>query len=635
MQKIYYVSKSSDTSADTLLAVGFASYLAEIYLQQYETTSDIFISDVGSCYATELPQPLGALETLNLSEITLLSPFNSGRQREKLTKKGASSEMIAGFDYDQKMEESRVYRERMKALPRHLQTPEARLKKAPELGEIPEPDTHLSHYQTINMMKIAGTFNELVQRWMDLTEGQKQLHLELLLHLFSEPDNDVTAAITAWQEMAKKENIKGKALVSALQIINPTTGKGANRAKARELTVGNQDSFWLLELLKFRGFMEAAAPLVIKESKDRKTYVLQPKKIELNILQATMRTLRAVLWPSSAVKLDILASLRLAQIFVQQYKALYEENATVKRWNRRKINSIAQGFEVTFYKDLGSAYATMNVSDLHLPEWLPKLENSALVRDAEALLDEHTNIIQHIRNNKGEEGSEEYELLRFYRDFLSGNDLRPFWNFTTAYSGYLMSTRRKDRYMPQLTTIGLEKILMNDRKNESKYTRIIEDDGFQQIANAIREATVNAQYNDSHRDDHTYEIRYSLGQELMRQARSEDDFMTALSKFLHLYNAETAREEEKAANRLKKQLETEDGKKPYLRFSVSKSSIASLAKLVEEFGSELVGSLLVAYGYAFDDERVSKKKRSQTSEDGSLGTSKTTDANSNPLKVKG
>src|SRR2546430_2989294 len=39
--------------------------------------------------------------------------------------------------------------------------------------EIHPPDTRLSHYQTINMMKIAGTFNELVQRWMDLTETQK------------------------------------------------------------------------------------------------------------------------------------------------------------------------------------------------------------------------------------------------------------------------------------------------------------------------------------------------------------------------------------------------------------------------------------------------------------------------------
>src|SRR5256886_13308646 len=96
MQKAY-ISKTSDTSADTLLAVGFASYLADIYRERYQTTDDIFISDVGSCYGTELPQPLGNIETLNLSGITLIQPFNSGRQREKLVQKGMSSEMIAGF----------------------------------------------------------------------------------------------------------------------------------------------------------------------------------------------------------------------------------------------------------------------------------------------------------------------------------------------------------------------------------------------------------------------------------------------------------------------------------------------------------------------------------------------------------
>jgi hypothetical protein len=608
MQKIYYVSKNSDTSADTLLAIGFSSYLAEIYLQQYETTSDIFIRDGGSCYVTELPQPLGEIETLNLSGITLVSPLNSGRQREKLAKKGASSEMIAGFDYDLEMENSRIYRERVKALPRHLQTPEARLKKAPELAEIPESHTQLNQYQAINMMKIAGTFNELVQRWMDLTEEQKQLHLALLLHLFSEPDNDVAAAITAWQEMAKKENIKGKALVSALQIINPTTGKGANRAKARELTIGNQDSFWLLELLKFRGFMEAAAPLVIKESKDRKTYVLHPKKIELNTLQATMRTLRAILWPSSAVKLDILASLRLAQIFVQQYKALYEENATVKKWRRRKITSIAQGFEVTFYKDLGSAYATMNVSDLHLPEWLPRLEDSEAVHDAETLLDEHVNVIQHIRNSKGEEGAEEYELLRFYRDFLSGDDLRPFWNFTTAYSGYLMSAFVSNRYVPQMTTRGLEKLLMTKQENDIPLTEITKNPGFKRVAYAIRQATVTAQYRWTQQNDRTYEVRYGLGQDLMRKVHHRNDFLCALSEFLLLYNAETAREEEKAVRSIAN--ETRQSQHPLtkgeryarnLRLSVSTEHIDDINQLIDHSGSpELIGSMLVAYGYARD-----------------------------------
>lgn len=611
---VYYISKSSDTSADTLLAVGFASYLAELYQQRYQTTNNILIRDVGSCYAIELPQPLGVIEGVNLSGITLISPFSSGKQREKLAKKGATSEMIAAFDYDVEMDRLHMYRERMQKLPKYLQTPEARLKNAPELAEIPKPDTRLGHYQAINMMKIAGTFNDLVQRWMDLTEEQKRLHLAILLHLFREPDNDVASAIATWQEMAKAEHIKGKALVSSLQIVNPTTGKGANRAKARELTIGNQDSFWLLELFKFRGFMEAAAPLVIKESKDRKTYVLQPKKMEINTLQATMRTLRSVLWPSSAIKLDILASLRLAQIFVQQYKALYEANPTFKKWGRRKITSIAQGFEVTFYKDLGSAYATMNVSDLHLPEWLPRLENSETVQTAETLLDEHISVIQHIRNHKGEEGAEEYELLRFYRDFLSGDDLRPFWHFTTAYSGYLMSAFVRNRYVPQLTTRGLEKLVMTKQEYDIPLTEITSNPGFQRIADAIRRSTVTAQYRWTQKNDRTYEVRYGVGQDLMQKVHHRNDFLCALSEFLLLYNAETAREDEKACRSIAN--ETKQPQHPLtkaersarnLRYPVSTDHIDDIAQLIDRSGSpELIGSMLVAYGYASDSFQSSR-----------------------------
>ncbi len=612
----FYVSKMSDTSADTLLAMGFAVYLGDIYRQMYGTSEDIFLNDMGSCYAIELPQPLKDVETVNLSALTLVLRFDSDKQLEKLASKSGTQPRRIGFDYDKAMADSRIHRERVKQLSSKLQTPDARLNDAPELLEIPEPptNTNLGHYQTINMMKITSTFNDLVRRWIDLTEPQKQQHVALLLELFSNPDNDVEEAIGVWQNFAKDQGIKEKALVSALQIVNPTTGKGANRAKARELTIGNQDSFWLFELFKFRGFMEISAPLVIKESKDRKTYVLHPKKIELATLQATMKTFRAILWPSSAIKLDILASLRLAQVFVKQYKVLFERNIALKKWQRQKVVSIAQGFEVTFYKDLGSAYATMNVSTLNLPTWLHALETKELVVDAKALLEEHVELIQHIRNSKGEEGAEEYELLRFYRDFLSGNDLRAFWKFTTAFSGYLMSAREKDRYMPQFTTNGLEKLLMGKQEDGIELTEIVNNPGFKRIAYAIRQSTVTAQYRWSQQNDRTYEVRYGLGQELMRRIHHRDEFLVALNEFLLLYNAETAREDEKAArdiaNKTKQApqpLTSDDRYKRNLRLMVSPKHLNEIAELMDRSQSpELIGSLLVAYGYARDSFQTSK-----------------------------
>lgn len=617
---IYYVSKLSETSADTVLAVGFASYLADVYRLIHGTDEDIYISDLGTCYAIELPRPLAFQGQIALSGITLVRPLTSERQLERLKKKGDSRTMSDGFDYDAAMEQNRVYRERVKQLPARLKTPDARLKHNAELEELigPEPgdSTYLGHYQTINMMKIAGSFNDLVQRWADLTEEQMHLHLALLLDLFSDPDNEVDAAIVRWQKLAAEHHIKGNALVSSLQIVNPTTGKGANRARAGELTIGNQESFWLLELLKFRGFVEASAPLVVRESKDRKTYVLQPRKIELKTLQATMRTLRAVLWPTSVIKLDILASLRLAQIFVRQYSVFFERNLPLRRWMRRKVASIASGLEVSFYKDLGSAYATMNVSELHLPLWLPELTESTQTQLAEALLDEHVDLIQHISNAKGEEGAEEYELLRFYRDFLSGDDLTPFWQFTTAYSGYLMSAREKDRFMPQITIRGLESLLMNKQEHGIPLTEITSNAGFRRIASAIRDSTVTPQYHKAQKNGTVYEIRYGLGQELMRKVHHRDGFLCALSTFLIQYNAETTREEEKVARSIANKtgqsshtLTKEDRAQHKLRWMVSTQDLDEISTLMDRSGSpELIGSLLVAYGYAFDNTRTTPRE---------------------------
>ncbi len=617
MSVTYYVDKMSDTSADTLLAVGFTSLLGAIHHDVYQTMDGVRLVDAGSCNITNLPQPINADNLPSLKDIPLVLPLDSQKQREKKGKKA-----IVGFDYDGEIERSRVYRALVKELPPELQTPDARRRRDPRLEAIlpHEPDTRLGHYQAINQMKIAGSFNELAMRWSELTEQQKQWHVTLLLTLFSSPDNDVMEAIAAWQKYAKEEGITGKAQVTALQIVNPTTGKGANREKANELTIGNQGSFWLLELLKFRGFMEVAAPLVIRESKDRKTYVLQPREIEVGQLQYMMKEFRASFWPSSAVKLDILSSLRFAQILVDQHKTPYRH--TLNLWKKRKplITNIAQGFEVTSYKDLGSAYATMNIATINLPLWLLPMDNLRSIQQNEELLNEHVQLIQGIRNNKGEEGSEEHELLRFYRDFLSGNDLRPLWQFTTTYSSYLMSQHEHEkstkRWIRQLSYEGLETIIMSEQMNASQERDIITSgESFQRVADAIRRATVFAQYRKGQFDDRTYEVRYGLGQELMRKARHKQEFLIALAQFLVEYNAETAREDEKAARDIANEnktgvrpLTSDNRKDRNLRYMTDEADLRAIEQLVDKHGAELVGSLLVACGYSFKSASSASKK---------------------------
>ena len=150
---------------------------------------------------------------------------------------------------------------------------------------------------------------------------------------------------------------------------------------------------------------------------------------------------------------------------------------------------------------------------------------------------------------------------------------------------------------------------MQQQVNEIPLTEIINNPGFKRIAYAIRQSTVTAQYRWTQQNDRTYEVRYGLGQDLMRKVHHRTDFLCALSEFLLMYNAETAREEEKKvreiANKTKKPQEPLDKEKLYaynLRISVPPEHIDDIAKLIDRTGSsELIGSLLVAYGYAHNN----------------------------------
>ena len=603
MPQLYYVDKASDTFSDALLAVGFAELLQEVQ-RRVRKLGSITIRDAGSCYLIESASSVTSDDLQRLPKISFVRPIIPKSKPDQSGKDEKQCIPDNGFDYQQHMDNSKAYYAKLKDM-RGVANAKAILR---DMG-VDEPDPQLGHYQAINQMKIASTFNDLTQRWDALGEVQRD-YIDILFGLFESPDNDVEAASDACLALLKKAQLKQSMTSTALQIINPTTGKGANRAKANGLADGNLDSFWPLELLKFAGFMVISAPYIIQGSKDRKTFVLQPKSIELSKLQRIMRDFRAACWSSTAVKLDVMASLRFAETFIEHRRVTLRDEVRAELdeddfFDEEEVANIAHGFDVALYKDMGSAYATMNISTINFPQWLNHIKTLEDAENALTVLREHIAIIQRIRTSKGEEGSEEYTLLRAYRDFLSGNDLLPFWTFTTAYSSYLISKREHEKnfkfWLRQLSITGLEQIIDMTTTSQSKpLTTITSNLGFQNIARAIRQSTVIAQRRRSQDKDRTYEVRYGLGQELAREARYRDKFLNTLSDFLVHYNAETSREEEKLANKLGGPITFEQRKQYKLRGYVALEDINEIIKLMDEFDDEyeMVARLLIAYGYA-------------------------------------
>src|SRR5947209_8482683 len=174
---LYYVNKTSGTSADILLAVGFASLLREILKLLGKEHKGIIIRDAGPYYEITIPTPVSGSDLQRLAQFSLIKPLVSSKQAEKQIKQGKT---LDGFPYEEQQQASKVYREKLKQLPSYLQRPEARWSRDPQLEAIAylKPRPELGHYQTINQMKIADSFNELALRWTGLTAEQLRLHIK-------------------------------------------------------------------------------------------------------------------------------------------------------------------------------------------------------------------------------------------------------------------------------------------------------------------------------------------------------------------------------------------------------------------------------------------------------------------------
>ncbi len=600
--KTFYINRSANTSADTLLAIGWAALLQTVCKELGRPDKQILLQSQQGSYEITITRALTEEQLISDKKIPFLDPLISAKQDERQAKKGRTLE--DGFNYEKQREKQKeMVAQRRSFVDPRLRSPDAFWLQDPKLIQLREDGPRLDypHYQAINMMKVPDTFNAIVLRWQGLSAQQQWLSISLLFRLFSQPENDVEAAISDWERLAKEQEIERKATVTAVQVINPTTGKGSNTPKSDHLNSGGLDSFWLLELLKFKGFMLGAMPYVLRGSKDRKTYVIQPAQITLGALTRMMEDFRAICWSSTAIKLDIVAALRLAQVLVKGRLNELRNGQGLAEWEKRPIISIARGFDVAFYKDMGSAHATMNVSTINIPSWFPQLRTLTQVEAADELLQEHLRIIRRIEGYQGKEGNDELELLRVYRDFLSGHDLYPFWTFASSYGSYLFRQREHEktvkRWLPQLTKKGLD-ILVMHHQNKGDLSPITQNRGFQHIASAIREATVRAQRRYTQENDNRYEVRYGLGQELIRKARYRNDFTNALNEFLFLYNAETARQEEKVARKLQKRLTTDDYRKNHLRSPVTTTDIDQLNMLLDTYPTELIAKMLISYGYA-------------------------------------
>ncbi|MCB8980709.1 MAG: hypothetical protein H6657_25140 [Ardenticatenaceae bacterium] len=576
---LFYIDKTTGTFADELLASGFVQLLQQLFAQQGILSPNIVQTDNGYAYeiVCDTPLDLNAVAEAKRPYYPAVI-IQTNKNKDKLPAELPSHALI---HYETERDQRKQFFEARNALKKTTEKAETTSEENGNLTALPPaPHPDWDIFRMINPAALIG-YNSLMEQWFAVISAglQGQVYTGLC-QLFSQSPNDVETIRQEWQTLAKEQNWK---LVDATasQFYNPSQGKGINKAQPDGVGLGNLKSFWLLEWLKAVGFYEIAFTRTMQGVSDRKTYVPIYGRMAPKFAKEVYQDFKSRMFSETAVRSDILVVLRYLQAFLEKSK-LAQAEGEEERERREMFGEeytpadFMHGFQVAFYKDLGNAVTTMNLSFLNLPSWV-QIHQEDDVQTYREILQEHETIVRQFAENKGDELS----LLTQYRDFIVADNLDPFYEFTTAYGSWLISQGEKPGFPPRkFSTHNLRRLLVSTQPQLSK---ILESPGFINIAYAIRQSTVVAQYRKKE-GDRRYDVRYGLGRDLVRQSQYPDEFIAALSDFLHKYNAENAQV-----------METRSG--PYRR-SVQTGDIQDILQLIDKHGSDLIAKLLVAYGYA-------------------------------------
>lgn len=567
-----FVPKSTGTYADILEAFGLAALVREIE-RQVQPAPTARLIDAGPTYEVRLASPLRPDDVAGVDFFMPIPFIASGT-----TQPDDDQQNIPVRHVDDEWERFNAYREQRRRLREETDLLGEELRRALEDHE-PADDWALITYVGDYRMQALNTYSSLVSNWWLLRPVFPQA-LVWMLEWYATPTRDPRAARRRWRAHFKFEGLRDR--LTASQMFNPHQGKGQNQVKANRRRLSNQKVFWLPEFLKAVGLLEAAVPRTVTGADVRKTYVLRPRNLAIAHHRRIMAEFRRRLWNQRAITLDITATLLYTQtlldyIEVEEQELWFEDETPA-------LEDIVDGVNVVTYQALSAnAYTMMNRAALGLPRWIgavPAVRDERARRRLHAIIEDHLGAVRAIDETE----SEGYSLLRRYRDHLSSGDLFDFLDFAGRYGAYVVRRLARNRYARPLSEDNMRSMLMT---HDDKLGPILDDQGFRNVAEAIRRSTIVPQY--IGRRDSLYRIRYGLGQDLVRKSHYADEFLTTLSEFMASYNAENARIQEQRGEQRRRNLTTED--------------IDRIVALVDTHGPDLIAGLLVAYGYARDTNR--------------------------------
>lgn len=550
------VPKKTGTYADALCAIGYASLLSEL------RGTSARIHDRGEAYLVSCPAGT------ELAEWKAPTPGFLYVHRKTKEERPPAHNEIMDYEHEQELAEAAKKSAASARAKRKVEEALEEVEDAPVAGNHPE----YRFAAILESMRKGWSSDKSLYRWI---ADNPQPCLNMV-----------------------KERLQGKSAEfpaewSNSQILNPSTGKGVHASKTIAKSAGGfnlTDTFD--EWMKVRGLW--LSMLGFRSGDDFKFYVIDPGDISSQHLALLRNNLRDLgLW--GIVRLDIEAVLRL----LQRLMILTADG--IIPVSRRTPRQIIRGLQLSFFKSLGTAAALMNDSFLPLPDWFV-IENQDDI-DAYLLICQEPYGTGKGKGDYGplsllkENRSDDVELLQKYRRWLTSGILGDLLEFHSSYASWLLRKLASNEFALAFRESILHRLLI---KGYPEVKDIIESPGFKSIAQAIRNSTVKAVWEKQQKRPQPREIHFGFSQKLKQRIKGgAPEFISAISEFIQKHNWEVAN--------------LYGGK----RHSVSDKDIDQLVLLTNDHGAELVGMLLLAYGFS-RSEAAANKDEAETPESASV-----------------
>ena len=567
----FKINKISGTYSDALEAYGLANLLNKIFDNRNIIPEKIIIEDKGLYFQITISPDI-TIE--DIDKLSFFSLFPYIKQNNDID----ISIYPDYFDYIKQKELKKEKQELIDKIYKEYKDKKDKNEREKKLKEIDNIyqiekyiDPSLDVFQQFASHNNYETYEKLYLNFYNNKDIFNEL-IKDILHYYSDKN---------YTDQTLKEIIKNRDFnikVTAIQLLNPSKGKGIKSAKANNASNTNfNNSNWIEETMKILGALSDMVCQLVKivaNSYDLKVFVPSYKKVNYSFKQKIIHDFKIHLKGKKPIQIDILNILILIKIAIQHLG-----NSIIKQ----KVINIIDGLYSVYQKDLGQSKAVVNISYLQIPNFIyisNKIENDEWVN----ILDEQINIIGSI-----DERSDTINGLMLYRNFISTSSVYDFLNFSYWYATYLSSKLSKNEYAIPFDIETLNKFYKNMETQELNLSEIISNPGFQAIAKAIRNSTVTLQF--TPKEERMFDVRYGIAQELKSKSKSKSDLAEFIGEFISFYNAEIARNYE-----IK-------GSTSY-RSTVKHEELDDFYALLDKYPSRLVGALLASYGFALSKREI-------------------------------